>query len=223
MESKKNYLWIVIIVVVLCILPLLINLCYLYETNYYVLHEPSSWATFWATYIAAIASFTMVFMTRQTLKQNRQQLEELKRQWDEEHTPYLSCQLIKADGYFKLRIFNSTDVTAKNVRISITNYTDGNEIFQFSELKEFLTNQLFIIPPKESLYFKIWITPYSEVENLPAGYIEVKLNTPTIDFGTYKLYPQNFAFVTYEYRERPIVDALSKVADKIKDQKVILK
>lgn len=223
MESKKKYLWIIIIVVFLCILPLLINLCYLYETNYCILHEPSSWATFWATYIAAIASFAMVFMTWQTLKHNRQQLEELKRQWNEEHTPYLSCQLIKADGYFKLRIFNSTDVTATNVRISITNYTNEKEIFQFSELKEFLANQLFIVPPKESLCFNIWITPYTEVENLPSGYIEVKLNTPKINFGSYNLYPQNFAFVTYDYRERPIVDALSKVADKIKDQKVILK
>lgn len=223
MESKKRYLWIIIIVVFLCILPLLINLCYLYETNYCILHAPSSWATFWATYIAAIASFAMVFMTWQTLKHNRQQLDELKRQWNEEHTPYLSCQLIKADGYFKLRIFNSTDVTATNVRISITNYTNEKEIFKFSELKEFLANQLFIIPPKESLCFKIWITPYPEVENLPSGYIEVKLNTPTIDFGSYNLYPQNFAFVTYDYRERPIVDALSKIADKITDQKVILK
>lgn len=216
----KKYWWLLIIVILLLFLPLLVNLCYYWESDCSALHAPSAWTSFWATYLAAIASFAMVVITYQTLKQNRQQLDELKRQWLAEHTPYLSCQLIAANGYFKLRIFNSSNVAATDVVISITNYLNEYKLFGFSELKEFLTNQFFVIPPKESLYFTIWITPYPEVENLPDGYIEVKLKTSTIDFGNYNLYPRNFAFVSYGDREQSIVDAISKVADKIKDQKV---
>lgn len=219
----RHNLWVLIIVFILLILPLFINYCYSWTTDCWVLYKPSGWATFWATYLAAIASFAMVAITYQTLRQNRQQLDELKRQWLAEHTPYLSCQLIAASGHFNLRIYNSSDVTAIDVAISITNCLVDYSLYNFAKLEEFLKKQVFIIPPKESLYFTVWITPYPEEENLPDGYINVMLKTPTVDFGNYKLYPRNFAFVSYGDRDRPIVDAISKVADKIKDQKVIFK
>lgn len=223
MNKKKQYIWIFIIVVTLIVLPLLINVCYLWRTDCGVLFTPSAWTSFWATYLSAIASFVMVFITWRTLKQNRQQLDELKRQWNEEHTPYLSCQLIADNSYFKLRVFNSSNVVATDVAISINNCLKDKDVFRFSELKAFLTNQLFVIPPNESLYFDILITSYRDEENLPAGYIEVKLNTPTIDFGTFNLYPRNFAFVVNGDRERPIVNAILKVADNIHNQEFRLK
>lgn len=223
MKIEKKHLWIFMIIVALIMLPLFINVCYLWKTDYSILFAPSGWATFWATYISAIASFVMVFITWRTLKQNKQQLDELKRQWNAEHTPYLSCQLIADNSYFKLRVFNSSNVAATNVAISINNCLKDKDVFRFSELKTFLTNQLFVIPPNESLYFDIFITAYRDEENLPAGYIEVKLNTPTIDFGTFNLYPRNFAFVVNGDRERPIANAILKVADNIHNQEFRLK
>lgn len=219
----KKYWWLLIIVIVLLFLPLLINLCYYLESDCSALHAPSAWTSFWATYLAAIASFAMVVITYQTLKHSRRQLDELKQQWLAEHTPYLSCQLIAENTHFKLRIFNSSDIAATDVAIAITNHLIEDKPYGLSKLEDFLKNQVFVIPPKESLYFTIWITPYPEEENLPDGYIEIKLKMPTIDFGNYNLYPRNFAFVSYGDSVRPIVDEISKVADKIKDQKVILK
>ena len=79
-------------------LPIIINLCYHWETEYIVLQKPTSWATFWATYLAAIASFAKVFVTWWTMKrskeqnnkilaqneklilQNKEQLDEMKKQ-----------------------------------------------------------------------------------------------------------------------------------------------
>ena len=42
---------VIVIVIVLLSLPLLINLCYCWESNCTILHSPSAWATFWATYL----------------------------------------------------------------------------------------------------------------------------------------------------------------------------
>ena len=66
----KKHMWFIVISVLLLLLPLLINLCYLWESSYNVLHAPSAWTTFWATYLAAIGSFLMIYFTWKTLKEN---------------------------------------------------------------------------------------------------------------------------------------------------------
>ena len=96
MEWIRKYWWIIIIG--LLILPLLINAGYLFESEYSILHAPSAWATFWATYLSAIASFVMVFATWWTLKQNKDQLKEMKRQWEEDHRPKIEAYLIKGSA-----------------------------------------------------------------------------------------------------------------------------
>lgn len=106
MKWIKTYWLILAMVVFLLILPLQINLCYRLESDCSELHAPSAWATFWATYLAAIASFAMVFITWLTLKknkeqndailqQNKDQLNEMKRQWEEDHRPKIEAYLIK--------------------------------------------------------------------------------------------------------------------------------
>lgn len=61
----KKYWWIlfVIDVVIFAFLPIIINSLYLLETDYTILHKPSPWTSFWATYLAAAASFGMVLLT----------------------------------------------------------------------------------------------------------------------------------------------------------------
>ena len=80
-EWLKKYWSILAMVVFLLVLPLLINLCYRLESDCSELHAPSAWATFWATYLSAIASFVMVFATWWTLKQNKDQLKEIVDQY----------------------------------------------------------------------------------------------------------------------------------------------
>lgn len=185
--------------------------------------ETLGFYNFWVEVLASLASFTMVFITAKTLEQNKGQLAELKRQWQEEHSPYLSCQLIATTGHFNLRIFNSSKVTADNVSISITNFLNKTEIFQFIDLQDFLKEHTFIIPPMESIYFRIWITPFVELGNLPSGYIEVSVKIKDDEFGTFKLYPQDYAFVSHGDNDSPIINGLEKIANKIKDQKVVLR
>ncbi len=188
--------------------------------------------SFWADILCSIGSFTMIFITAKTIDLNERQLTELKRQWKEEHSPYLSCQLIAKSGHFLLRILNSGNTTADRVNIAIDSElrepknSDKQYVpFRFTELKEFLETQEFVIPPHESLYFTICITPYKEVENLPSGYITVTLKDSLTDFGTFNLSPQNFAFASFEKENigNSIVNAIGEVGKKIENKKFLFK
>lgn len=188
--------------------------------------------SFWADILCSIGSFTMIFITAKTIDLNERQLTELKRQWKEEHSPYLSCQLIAKSGHFLLRILNSGNTTADRVNIAIDSElrepqnSDKQYVpFRFTELKGFLETQEFVIPPYESLYFTIWITPYSEIDNLPSGYISVSIKDTNTDFGIFKLYPRNFAFASFEKENigNSIVSAIDDVGKKIENKKFLFK
>lgn len=133
---KRHYLWVVSgVVLIVLLLPLGINASYLIDTEYCILHRPSEWTMFWATYLAAIASFAMVLVTWWTLKQNKEQndaliaqneeilrnsneqLLELKRQWDETNRARLTFSIISYDGLFLLKITNCGTMTAFNVSV----------------------------------------------------------------------------------------------------------
>lgn len=114
MNWIKKYWLIIVIVVVLLFLPLLINLCYYWESNCTALHTPSAWATFWATYLSAIASFTMIYFTWKTLK-------EMQRQWNETNRARLTFAIVAYDGLFLLKITNSGTITAYNIIVKFNN------------------------------------------------------------------------------------------------------
>lgn len=194
--------------------------------------ETLGFYNFWIDVLGSIASFTMVYITSLSVNLNEKQLKELKRQWEQEHSPYLSCQLIAKSGHFLLRILNSSNTTADRVNIAIdselreSQNSDKQYIpFRFTELKEFLETQEFVIPPHESLYFTIWITPYCEIDNLPSGYISVSIKDTNTDFGIFKLYPRNFAFASFEKENigNSIVNAIDEVGKKIENKKFLFK
>lgn len=220
MNLIKKYWFLFIIGIV--VIAVLLNFILIIPAFTPIVGDNRDWLLFFGSIIGAAASFAMVFFTAETLKQNEKQLNELKRQWEEEHKPYLSCQLVSKNDYFLLRIFNSGKVAANNVSIKLNNYLSKEDIFHFKELQEHLEKHTFIIPPMENIYFRIWITAFAEEEQLPDGYIEVTLKTNNIDFGTFKLFPKDYAFVLCGDKTITISEKLDNVADKIKNQKVIL-
>lgn len=184
MEWIKKYWWVIIIE--LLILPLLINAGYLFESDYSILHAPSAWATFWATYLAAIASFAMVFITWLTLKknkeqndailqQNKDQLDEMKRQWEEEHRPKIEAYLIKGSAIADKREIEFVNIGASPAEGFIFHidpqFIDGAPIEE--NVKDALRKLGNAIPaflfPHETLSFSLY-----EKEYVPAGrFIEV--------------------------------------------------
>ena len=111
----KEYWWILLVLV---ILPALLNLCYFIPALNEILEEPKKWTVFWGTYLSAIASFAMVFTTWKTLEQNREQLNLMKKQWEDEHRPLLDIYIVKEDflqkGY-TIEILNIGNSPAINI------------------------------------------------------------------------------------------------------------
>jgi len=146
----------------------------------------------------------------------------LKRQWEEEHKPTLSCQLITNNSLFVVQVMNTSKVSAFNVKINMESHVQ-REIPFFNKMQEYLAKNVFTIPPFESLYFDIYITPYKELEQLPEGYISVSLYRDENVEGVFNLYPQHFAYSTAKIKDSSIANSIDKIATKIGNSKYLVK
>lgn len=220
MEFIKKYWWCFIIALVL--VPIALNFILLIPAFTPIVGNNQTWLSFFGALIGALASFAMIFFTAKTLEQNREQLDELKRQWKEEHTPSLSCQLIPYDDHFMLQILNTSNVTAYDLSIRLST-TIQLKIFLFDELCSFLENQIFTVPPRESIYFDIYINLYKDINQLPDGYIEVAISLKRNEVQSYRVYPKHFAFCTARIGNPSLTKSIEKIADKIGNSKCLAK
>lgn len=75
-----------------------------------------------------IATFTMAIATFWSLYQNRKQLRELKRQWNEQNRAKVTPILIRKGNKIHLRIRNISNVTTSNLTLYIKISCDNGEI-----------------------------------------------------------------------------------------------
>lgn len=115
--------------------PFLLNWLVLIQAMYPIAGKPETWISFWPSYLSAIASFGMIALTAltlyynsKTLANNKEQLDELKRQWEDEHMPNVSVSfnLIGSIGY--LRVVNTSVVEVKDLSIEAEFYQNGEKI-----------------------------------------------------------------------------------------------
>lgn len=72
--------------------------------------------------LGVMATVFMIYYTRKTLKANHAQLEELKRQWQEEHAPNLIIDIVKSEDsnpYIFLKLENIGKQVIRNLSIKI--------------------------------------------------------------------------------------------------------
>ena len=112
-DRIKKWYWILIIIFSVIVLPFIFNKLILNERYWDVVGEGKDWLMFWPSYLSAIASAVMIGYTATTLKNNKEQLDELKRQWDEEHTPKVSVSFNFIKPYAYLRFDNISNVEVK--------------------------------------------------------------------------------------------------------------
>lgn len=93
--------------------------------NVSVIGNSVTWLSFWASFIGTIASFAMIAITITTLRQNKSQLDEMRRQWEEEHRPHLTCRIIVYKKAFFLQIHNPSNYDASNMKIKF-----GDDLIQ---------------------------------------------------------------------------------------------
>lgn len=106
--------------------------------------------------IAAIVSFVMVIVTTISLCQNKKQLKEMKRQWDEEHRPVVVFK-IKGIGYemYNLVMENCGKTTAKNIRFHLSpDYLNLVKLPTLKAYLEGLSNNVYQLLPGERISFE---------------------------------------------------------------------
>lgn len=162
--------------------------------------------------IAAIVSFFMIVFTAISLLQSKKQLKEMKRQWEEQNTPVVSCSLAKCRDSVLLEIFNSSQVPAHKVKIEIINNT-GEKIFHFEETNALLKEMSFEIPPQTVKQIPIWITPY--VDGDYKGYLTVKV-TYEEKTEEFDLYLKEINLTTWQYSNKEICKSIEEVGEGIR-------
>ncbi len=109
--------WVVIFIAAIVLIPILLNWVIRWQSFFEFVGKDTDWLMFWVTYISAIASFAMVFITWRTLKQNEEQLNEIKRQWEEQNRPILSFKIIYINSVFYLKVENTGKGNLVNARL----------------------------------------------------------------------------------------------------------
>ena len=116
MYTKYRYLYILEIIA-LIFFPFILNKLILSDKYWEIVGEPKDWLLFWPSYLSALASAVMIAYTAMTLKNNKGQLDELKRQWEEEHKPNVSVSFCQLGKVAYLRIVNTSIVEVRNLQI----------------------------------------------------------------------------------------------------------
>lgn len=119
--------------------------------------DPLDWLQFFATYLGAIASFGMIFYTARSLNNNKRQLAEMKRQWDEEHKPEIIAYMVAHENFLHLCIKNISAVPVKNIRISVTHISDREDFPFNKEIVGKINTAMFSIEPGGCRYINTYV------------------------------------------------------------------
>lgn len=184
--KNKYFLWIVVLSFLIAF-PFVLNKIVILPAFTQIAGDEVTWLSFWPMYLSAIASFAMVFASLYTLRkslnehkidrtlqermllQNQNQLNEIKRQWEEENRARLNFSIIINDGLILLKISNLGKSNAYDIRLKIS------EDFIKNLFSEHLRNQFnhlqekpFAIEAGKSKHYMI--SPiYSDIEYTIGG------------------------------------------------------
>lgn len=117
MKNSKKYLIIAALGFSLLLFPFLLNWLLLRNPIVPIVGDGTTWLTFWPVYLSAIASFGMIYMTYLSLKQSRENIEELKRREEDERRARLVFSVIVYQTAFYLRIFNIGKENAFDIKL----------------------------------------------------------------------------------------------------------
>lgn len=101
--------------------------------------------------IGSIATGLMAIVTLHSLRQNRKQLTELKRQWDEQNKLRLFPSIVKKNGKSYLVLSNYSQVFASNIKLSVTKNSE-TKLDWFDRFQENLNRSILQLEPFSSKY-----------------------------------------------------------------------
>ena len=142
---KGYWHWMLFILFWLLVFPYILNKLILTESYWTIVGGPKEWLAFWPSYLSALASAVMIAYTAMTLKNNKEQLDELKRQWEEEHKPNVSVSFNIMNSVGAFRIVNTSVVEVKELSIIAEFYHDGQKV-EYATFPELTTLKINIEP-----------------------------------------------------------------------------
>lgn len=154
--KKKVLAWLIFLLVILIPfgINILVSLHIPERWNYPIVGTAVDWLHFWASYLGATASFIVIVYTGMSLRQNRHQLEEIKRQWHEERRPRLTFSIVDIDGLLMIKIMNVGKETAYNIRLNFpVDFIDSLIVQSIRDMYNKLNNQSFVLQPNMSKFF----------------------------------------------------------------------
>ena len=146
---------IIVVIIVSLIFPFLLNYLILQPALFPIVGEPENWLMFWPAYIGAFASAGMILFTYKTLKHNKEQLNELKRQWEEEHKPEIVAHLVGHNNYFYICVKNISKSSAKNIKMFITHEPIKDGIGFRNEFLNKISKMNFSLEPLGRRYINL--------------------------------------------------------------------
>lgn len=129
MKDSMNKWLIGTIIVFTLLFPFFLNWVLQFKAFLPVVGDSVTWLTFWPVYLSAIASFGMIYFTYRSLQQNKKQLEEIRKQREEDERARLVFSVIVYKKAFMLKISN---VGKRNVYNAVIQFNEDflNELFE---------------------------------------------------------------------------------------------
>lgn len=166
--------------------------------------------------IAAIVSFVMVVLTAISLIHNHRQLKELKRQWNEQNTPCVSCMLeIRGSGLY-VELLNTSQVPAHKVKVQLEKHS-CEEAIDFDETNHLLGEMSFELPPFSSKHIPILLSTFVDADY--SGYITVVVEYSN-KRDSFDLYLKEINLVMSEYSTKELCGSLEKIKTAIECKRI---
>ena len=225
----KKY-WLFLLLLFSVAIPFIINGLILIPSKWEYVGEPKDWLAFWPSYLCAAASAVMIAFTARSLKSNDklltnniEQLNELKRQWWEEHKPDVSATFSMFENGGYIRIMNISKVEIKSLSIKITEDPGESimeQIYKYDRFKKEVESLCLDIEPNGVR--NIVVTELLHYEINPNDYIALHLSFNTKFKKDVKIHFNSRYFIGNANIERQRITQLANISSSINYNKICL-
>lgn len=146
----------IIIGVVIVLLPIILNLVMRQPQIVPYVGEAKDWLAFWGNYLSAAVAAIMIIFTYYSLKNNKETLNEMKREWEEARKANLYFSIEDRIGLFVLKVANIGKSPAYNVRLKFNKeFIDALLFNQIKDVYRTLPSKSFSLENGKAKYFYI--------------------------------------------------------------------
>lgn len=147
---------IIIISFVILLIPFILNWVMRWPQIDPYVGEAKDWLGFWGSYLSAAAAAIMIIFTYYSLKNNKETLNEMKKEWDEERKANLYFSIENRIGLFVLKVANIGKSPAYNVRLKFNKeFIDALLFNQIKDVYRSLPSKSFSLENGKAKYFYI--------------------------------------------------------------------